>query len=453
MKKLLSLFLAGLMLWTGLTGCSGKTGPDPSDPVTLTMWHVYGSQTSSPMNDMIDEFNRTAGKEAGVFVKVEMVTDSNEIDNAITASLGEEPGAPGLPDLFVAYPRIGELFGEGELLDFGAYFSREELSAFREDFLAEGYFGEALLMLPIAKSSELVFVNKTIFDRFSKDTGITVDCFRQVESLMSACDAYYDWSQGKTMFQINDFYYYFLTNMAGLDSPLVTEGKINGGSDAFEKVFAPIARAAIYGGLCVGDGYASDRWKTGEIIASAGSTAGILYMRDYVTYEDNTREDIETLVLPYPCLAGNRPTAVQRGGGLFALKHEDERKNQAAALLARWLTQQENNLAFVTQTGYLPVTNPAFQSLFSNLSSVENHKYRMLYDAVNTQYEEGYQFCSLPLYEGAAEMQKEFEALMKSVLSQAHGEYVRRVQAGEQKDAVIRELTAAALASLREALG
>lgn len=302
MKKLLSLFLIGLILCLILAGCSDKGKLSPDDPVTLTIWHVYGSQTSSPMNDVIDEFNRTSGKDIGVFVKVEMVTDSDEIDNVLTANLTEEPGSYELPDLFVAYPRIVEKFEDDALLDFSDYFSREELSLYRNDFLQEGYFGEQLLMLPIAKSSELLFVNKTIFDRFSADTGITTDRFENVETLMSASNEYYDWSQGRTMFQINDFYHYFLTNMKGLDSEFIKGGKINSDSDAFEKVFTPIAKAAIYGGLCVGDGYASDRWKTGEIIVSVGSTAGILYMRDYVTYEDNTTENIETLVLPYPCL-------------------------------------------------------------------------------------------------------------------------------------------------------
>ncbi len=452
MKKLLYLFLIELMLCLVLAGCSGKTMLDPDDPVTLTIWHVYGSQTSSPMNDMIDEFNRTSGKDMGIFVKVEMVTDSDEIDNVLAANLNEEPGAYELPDLFVAYPRIVEKFGDDALLDFSVHFSKEELSAYRSDFLAEGYFGEKLFMLPIAKSSELIFVNKTIFDRFSTDTGITADCFNHVETLMAACNAYYDWSQGQTMFQIDDFYHYFLANMTGLNSEFVIDGKINFDSDAFERVFTPIAEAAIYGSLCVGDGYASDRWKTGEIIGSAGSTAGILYMRDYVTYYDNTTEDIETLVLPYPCLEGSKATVVQRGGGLFAVKNEDERKNQAAVIFAKWLTEKEHNIAFVTNAGYLPVTNQALQSLFTNISSVENEKYRMLYSAVNEQYENGYQFCFLPIFDGALDMQKNFEKLIKSTLSNAHQEYIRRIQNGENRDTVMEELTASALASVREAL-
>lgn len=452
MKKLFTLLLAFLLLFVTLTGCGSQSELSADDPVALTVWHVYGSQTSSPLNDVIDEFNNTVGKEKGVFIKVEMVTDSSNIDAAVTASLNGEPGAQELPNLFVAYPRIAEAFEDGALLDFSEYFDKDELSVYREDFLSEGYFGDKLLMLPIAKSSELIFVNKTIFDRFSADTGVSIDCFSSVESLMSACNSYYDWSDGNTMFQINDFYHYFLANMKALGEDFIVDGKINADSEAFAKAFAPVAEAGIYGGLCVGDGYASDRWKTGEVIGNAGSTAGILYLRDHVTYEDNSTEDIETLVLPYACLEGSTPTVVHRGGGLFAVKSEDGRENEAAAVFAKWISEKQHNLDFVSKAGYLPVTDEAFEALFENLESVENEKYRMLYSAVKDQYANGYSFCSLPIYDGASDTQKGFEALIKSTLSEAHSEFESRVGDGEDKAVVMQELSAAALAQVQKAL-
>ena len=58
MKKLSILFLTILLL-AGMTGCGNKAA---NNPITLTMWHVYGSQTESPLNTMIDEFNQTTGK-------------------------------------------------------------------------------------------------------------------------------------------------------------------------------------------------------------------------------------------------------------------------------------------------------------------------------------------------------------------------------------------------------
>lgn len=451
-RGILAIALATVMLALCFTGCAGQPALDPDNPVTLTIWHVYGSQTTSPLNDAIDVFNNTVGKEKGVIIRVELVTDSGKIDEALNAVLTHAPGAQALPDLFVAYPRMAEQFEDGTLLDFQDYFTAQELSQYQQDFLSEGYFDGKLLMLPIAKSSELVFVNKTIFDRFSAATNVTVDCFATIEGIMEACNTYYDWSDGGTMFQINDFYHYFLANMTALDAAFIQDGKINAGSDAFEQVFTPVAKAGIYGGLCVGDGYASDRWKTSEIIASSGSTAGILYLRDHVTYPDNTTEDIETLVLPYACLAGSRPTVVQRGGGLFAVKNEDPRKNEAAAIFAKWIAQSQNNLGFVTASGYLPVTNEGFGTLLDGSVNVENEKYRMLYSAVADQYTDGYAFCSVPLFAGAADTQKGFETLIKSTLSAAHGEYVSRVQAGENGDEVMTELLSESLARVREAL-
>ena len=236
-------------------------------------------------------------------------------------------------------------------------------------------------MLPVAKSTELLFVNQTLFDKFGSAAGVSTESLSTFEGLFAACEKYYDWSDGQDMFQINDFYHYSLTGMAAFGEDFVVNGKLNLESEAFDKVWEPMAHAGIYGGLCLGDGYASDRWKTGEVIINIGSTAGILYLRDYVTYSDNTTEDIETSILAYPQFANGNATVVHRGGGLFALKNEDERKNEAAAVFAKWLTEKENNLGFVTNAGYLPVTNDAFDYLFDNIETVENEKYRLLYNA------------------------------------------------------------------------
>ena len=64
MKKI-AILLCFILILTCFVGCSQSQTPSPDDPVTLTMWHVYGSQTKSPLNDTIDEFNNTVGKEKG----------------------------------------------------------------------------------------------------------------------------------------------------------------------------------------------------------------------------------------------------------------------------------------------------------------------------------------------------------------------------------------------------
>ena len=60
----------------GLSGCKSKTTLSPDNPVTLTMWHVYGEQADSPMNRLVDQFNETVGKEKGFVFDVAVVTKS-----------------------------------------------------------------------------------------------------------------------------------------------------------------------------------------------------------------------------------------------------------------------------------------------------------------------------------------------------------------------------------------
>ncbi len=448
MKKILSLITTLALTAFCFSGCSNKTKPDADNPVTLTMWHVYGSQTKSPLNDAIDEFNDTVGRENGVTVNVVSVTSSSAIDKALSASANGEPGAEELPDLFTAYPRVAEIVGKDKLLNWNDYFSAQELSAFREEFISEGYFGDKLLMLPVAKSSEALFLNKTLFDRFSAETGVSADTLRTFDGFFKTANTYYDWSDGQNFTQINDFYNYTYIGMKAFGGEFIVDGKLNLNDQNFEKVWNPLSRAAIYGGVCLDDGYAASRWKTVEIISNIGSTADILYQPEMVFYPDNSTENITSVSFPYPMFTADKPAAVHRGGGLFAVKSDDERKNYGAYIFAKWLTEKENNLNFATNAGYLPVTDDAFTALFADTGIAEKESYRNLYDMMNGMMN-SYKLHPLPLYSNASDIQSRFEQNVKLVLKSAHNQYVERTAKGEDKQAVLNELTAASLEELK----
>ena len=210
----------------------------------------------------------------------------------------------------------------------------------------------------------------------------------------------------------------------------------------------PLSKAAIYGGICLDDGYAASRWKTVEIISNIGSTADILYQPEMVFYPDNTTESISAVSLPYPVFADDKPVAVHRGGGLFAVKSDDERKNYGAYIFAKWLTEKENNLRFVTSTGYLPVTDEAFAELFADTGIAEKESYRNLYSMMDGMMD-SYELCALPLYKGASDIQSRFEQNVKLVLKSAHNQYAERTAGGEDKEAVLNELAASSLEELK----
>lgn len=154
------------------------------------------------------------------------------------------------------------------------------------------------------------------------------------------------------------------------------------------------------------------------------------------------------VALPYPAFNDNAHVVIYRGGGLFAVKSDNEQKNQAAYIFAKWLTEKEHNLDFVTNAGYLPVTSDAFDSLFGNIDSIEKESYRSVYRAVDTMLED-YSFYALPLYDGASGIQLNFEKNVKTVLSSAHNQYVKRVANGEAPDDVLNELVEATLTELK----
>lgn len=66
-KRILTLLIAATALlaipFTFVACNKNKSLLDPKKPTTLTMWHVYGEQANSPMNDFVEKFNATVGKE------------------------------------------------------------------------------------------------------------------------------------------------------------------------------------------------------------------------------------------------------------------------------------------------------------------------------------------------------------------------------------------------------
>ena len=102
MKKRRYLLLA-LALAAALALCLAACGETNGDPITVTLWHVYGGEVNSPMNALVEEFNRTVGQEQGIRVRVDSVSNTNTIHESVLAAAYGDPGASELPDLFISY--------------------------------------------------------------------------------------------------------------------------------------------------------------------------------------------------------------------------------------------------------------------------------------------------------------------------------------------------------------
>lgn len=423
------IFLIAVLLFC--TGCS-NTVTKEEVPTTITVWHVYGGQTDSPLNDLIDQFNQTVGKQKQINVQVTSVSNTNTIHELVLAAANEEPGAPELPDLFISYPKtVLALPDDSILVDYKDYFSEEELSDFIPAFIEEGTIDDHLVIFPVAKSTEIMFINQTIFDRFSQETGISMEDLDTWEGLYKAAETYAEWTDAQTpdipgdakaMF-VHDYYFnYFQVGVESLGEDFFQGDKLAFGP-VFQTVWEPLAQAAFKGGVWLKGGYATESIRTGESIVSVASSASILYYSDVVTYSDNTSEDITIVSRPCPVFENGEKLVMQRGAGFCTVRSTPERE-QAAVTFLKWLTEPEHNVEFVTRTGYMPVTRSAFENeLPKAIEELESAKYVSLYQAyLDTQ--KNYEFYVPPQLQSYLSLETTLEDNVRAQFALGRQDYL-----------------------------
>ncbi|MDR3121094.1 MAG: extracellular solute-binding protein [Clostridiales bacterium] len=423
-KALTGVMAILLFILTLLTGCGTGDGLDPKNPVELTMWHNYGGVMKDTMVTLIDEFNNTVGRERGIKVVVTAIAASKEQNDKLTLITEGVPGAPEMPDIVTAYPSMALTLKDAALIaELDAYFTEDELDAYLPRFVEEGRLPDGkLYVFPIAKSTEALFVNKTFFERFSAGTGVELDSLATFEGLAAASVKYYEWTDaqtpdapgdGKTFFTADSWFNIALVGTAQLGGTFVGDGRLNTDAAAYRRVWDFSVPPALSGGYAVIDGYSSDYYKTGEIAACIGSTAGVLFYGDTVIYDDNTSEAIESIVLPYPVFEGGQKIALQRGAGMVVAKSEPK-KELAATVFLKWLAAPEQNMRFVSETGYLPVTKQAFdEKMTGEIGAMTNPTVKMLLEAAVKTYHE-YDFITAPNVPDFDALSKQYETDIKA---------------------------------------
>lgn len=372
MKKFFSLLLVLALSFCGLVACkNNETLLDPDEPVTLTMWHVYGEQADSPMNKYIEEFNRTVGKEKGIIINVTMMSNASQIGNKLVEAQADKPGAPDMPDLFFCHNNNAALLGAENLIDWKDMFTSEELSVYVDDFIADGYVGDALCVFPVSKSTHLLYVAGGVFERFRADTGVSYDDLSTWEGFFAVAEKYYAWSGGKPFCAIDYLLRCVELNAmskgVSAESFYTENGWYDFNNELLKASYMEFADSIAKGHIVIADLYSNTQVMTGETIAGIGSSASVLYYNDTITYPDNTAEPMNLQVCPIPQAGVGTNYATLAGVGLCAYK-STEQKAEAAALFVRWFTEAQRNFDFVVSTGYMPVHDGAFDK-------IQNHEF------------------------------------------------------------------------------
>lgn len=385
MKRFFSFLMIFSIALFSVSGCK-RSELKKSEPVTLTMWHVYGEQAYSPMNKLVDEFNETIGYEKGIIIDVTALSNANEIGDKLLASQEQKPGALDMPDLFFAHASNVRALGAENLVDWNEVFPENQLSLYVPEFLEDGTVDGKLCVFPTSKSTYTLYIAGEQFERFSQATGVTYDSLADWDGFFDAAEKYYKWSGGKPFccldYMMRNVELYAQAN--GTENLFSENGEYNFNDTAFKDAFKRFADAVAMGYIKVSDLYANTQIMTGEIMCGIESSAAILYFNDNVTNADGTSEPTSLKVLPLPQVKGKKAFMPISGVGLCAYKTTTQ-KAEAAAVFTEWFTSPERNLDFVCETGYMPVANGAFEKIDGYKFS--SPAYESLYTAIKKMKE------------------------------------------------------------------
>ncbi|KFZ26563.1 MAG: sn-glycerol-3-phosphate-binding periplasmic protein UgpB precursor [Candidatus Izimaplasma bacterium HR2] len=340
----------------------------PTDEIIITFWHVYGQEKAALLNDYIVEFEALY---PNVTINAESQGGYDELRNKTILAITSN----NTPTMLVGYPDhvAGYLNGNAVIplddfiLDdtFGV-----DITDFIDSYIEENrqYQGGYMYSLPYSKSTEMVVINKDIFD--ANETALTA------AGVALRTDAPYTWAeldilagilvgnganQCEYLINFDSAANFFInsvrqwdggyTNSAGdiLVDNANTLAMLEYVQDRFEdKTFAiPLAWDADYG---------SANFQEGDSCMTVGSTAGIKY--NVPTGVDA----FEIAVAPVPQYDLDNMSAVQQGPNVAIMEDTTDAERLAAWLFITYITNAENTAKWSMLTGYLPVRYSGYDS-------------------------------------------------------------------------------------------
>lgn len=454
-KSALFLLMAGSMMMAGCSQANGTVKLDKNKPVDLTIWHYYNGIQKAAFDSLVSEFNDSVGKEQGIFVESHSKGDVTELEAAIMSASRKEVGSEEMPNVFSSYADTAfEIEKAGMLADLSLYFTTEEQAEYVDSYIDEGRIGpnSELKIFPIAKSTEILMVNKTAWDEFLSETDASEEALKTTKGMAEVSELYYNWTDAKTPDVPNDgkaFYgrdamanLFIISSMQkGVELFHAENQKVtlNVDQGAFKEIWDYFYVPFVKGYFGAYGRFRSDDLKIGELAAYTGSVSSAGYFPDQVERED-TITPIECMVLPAPMSAGGEPYIIQQGAGMVITKGTVQ-EEYASIVFLKWFTQSDKNTEFGCTSGYIPVKKDANtkevldQVLTEKKLQIQEKEYDTLlaaYEMVNNN-----KLYTNKAFDGGTKARKILEYDLIDKANADRAQVKERLSAGETFDAAV----------------
>ena len=404
MKKQIKPLLCGLCaaaLALGCAGCGGSAGSEvPAKVTDITVWTYYNGDQLESFTSLVDQFNETVGAQKGIKVSTESQGSVNDLETSVMDSAEGKVGAAAMPNIFSAYADTAYALDQmGMVVDLAPCLTEEEKAQFVEGYLSEGDFGEddSIKIFPVAKSTELLFLNDTDWQAFSDAAGVRYEDLATMEGLTAAAEKYYNWTDaqtaapddGKALFGRDAMANYMLVGAQQLGDTIfaVKDGRmtVNFERDVARRLWDNYYVPFVRGWFAATGRFRSDDIKTGNVLGYVGSSSSATFFPTRVTNDANESHEISLKALPAPQFEGGEAVAVQQGAGMVVTAAKEE-EVEASVEFLKWFVRAENNIAFSVGSGYLSVTRKAndMQEILASGLTLDDNMQQTLAVAVDT---------------------------------------------------------------------
>lgn len=452
MKKLAAA-AACLCMAMLLTACHGSHQTakfeipetlDETRPIEITFWakNDTNKNQTAVYKKAIGDFEALY---PNIKVKMKLYTDYGKIYNDVITNIatGTTPNvAITYPDHIASYLQgadtvvsLDELMADpkyglaGSELKFDGPSRQEMVPAFLEEGVIEG----TQYALPFMRSTEALYINKTLVEKLGYQIPdvVTWDWIWEVSEAATAKneDGTYV-ANGQNV--LIPFIYKSTDNM--MIQLLKQQGAGYSTEDGDIELFNDVTTqdlkdiAAHAGTVAFStfkiSGYPANFLNASQTLFAVDSTAGATWMGAHAPLSDISPDaftEFETVVRPVPQVDANHIEMISQGPSIALFGKEDPQEVLASWLFAQYLLSNDVQLGYAKTEGYLPVTNkalasPEYQEYLSLAGTDNDEHYSVKIEAARLLMNNLTSTFTTPVFNGSASLRSAAGELVENVV-------------------------------------
>ena len=445
-RKILSLILALVLCLATFAGC-GKSGAfadfvvpeegfDTTTPITIKFYHTMGANLREVLDRYIVEFNKIY---PNITIEHEQVGSYDDVRDQIKTEItvGNQPNiAYCYPDHVALYNMAQAVQTLDSLIASEKEITRADgtteilgLTQAQVDDFIKGYYDEGkafgddrMYTLPLSKSTEVLYYNKTFFDKHGLKVPTTWDEMEELCKKIKAIDP----DSIPLGYDSEANWFITMCEQSGSDYTSAGDDHFifdNETNYAFVKRFRDWYQKGYVTTQELSGGYTSELFTKKEADAgnsymSIGSSAGATHQRPDKVDE---KYPFDVGIATIPQLNAATPKVISQGPSLTIFKKSNPQEVLASWLFVKYLTTcVEFQAEFSMASGYIPViksvgNNPVYKGEFLDKANGGDF-ISALSAKVGLEQEKAYY--TSPAFNGSSTARDQVGLLMQACLSE-----------------------------------